>query len=97
MSDNIPEGISVIGELEADELDLLSRLNQQHKDAVYQLGLATLQQFQCLQHVAGLEQKSQQCLSSVGARFDLSEGSQWSVTQDGKVIQHEAAASDPEQ
>jgi len=87
MNNEQPTGPNVLGELTPEEMQRLTGLKQQSEQAVHRVGLATVNMLRNYKNVEALEQQAQSVLNMAGARLGIPQGTAWSVTGDGKVVQ----------
>lgn len=76
---------TVLGQLEPNELAIMTSLNQQSRQMVFQIGQTEIQKQRLLSQLGTLEQQSHQQSQAIGKRLGIPDGTQWNVTPDGKV------------
>lgn len=82
-----PEDPNVLGVLEPSEMGILTAIQQQARAVVQRVGEIEVEKFRLMGQLSGLEGQNQQHLQSIAKRLGVPQGTQWQVTQDGKVRQ----------
>ena len=77
---------NVLGALEQGELGILTALQQQARAIVLRIGELDVERMRMHGQLHGLEQQNQQQLQTVATRLNIPQGTQWQVTNDGKVM-----------
>jgi len=80
-----PEDPDVLGVMEPAELGMLTAIQQQGRAIVQRIGEAEVEKARLLGQLSNLEAQNQQHLQNVAKRLGIPQGTQWQVTNDGKV------------
>lgn len=85
VSDAPPEDPNVLGVLEPSEMGILMAIQQQGRAVVQRVGEIEVEKFRLMGQLSSLEGQNQQHLQSIAKRLGIPQGTQWQVTQDGKI------------
>jgi hypothetical protein len=80
-----PADPDLLGKLDPNELAIMTSLNQQSRQMVFQIGQSEINKQRLLAQLGQLEQQSHGQSQAIGKRLGIPDGTQWNVTPDGQV------------
>jgi len=91
MSDNMQPPVEatqpeVLGELTPEEMQQVLGLKRQADQILHQIGVHRVQEHNLISQLQQTEQGTTKVLKAAGVRLGIPEGTQWSVTSEGKAM-----------